>query len=168
MNRGKHNRPVSCPVLALITSISRTDRRLTLDRLFHILEPFAHSVPLVREKCDERRNKRVSPWRRVSFRRSSFHIGQLRAKNSLVSLRFDSPNDIDGDIENEFVRSFSRLVRSRENFATTPILERTCVSSRRVAEHRERGARKMLRSRRDSDFFRPSDQKRRLLKIFRA
>lgn len=44
--RGKYNRPVSCPVLALITSISRADRRLSLERLFHILEPFAHSRTL--------------------------------------------------------------------------------------------------------------------------
>lgn len=42
-HRGKYNRPVSCPVLALITSISRTDRQLSLERLFHILKPFAYT-----------------------------------------------------------------------------------------------------------------------------
>lgn len=42
-HRGKYNRPVSCPVLALITSISRTDWWLSLERLFHILEPFAYT-----------------------------------------------------------------------------------------------------------------------------
>lgn len=54
---GQHNRPVSYPVLALITSISRTTQRLNLDSLFHILEPFAHSRSSP-TKCDKRTNVR--------------------------------------------------------------------------------------------------------------
>lgn len=63
-HRGIYNRPVSCPVCVLalnITSISRTDRRLTLESLFHIPEPFAHSATrsCVRlwGKCDKGANK---------------------------------------------------------------------------------------------------------------
>lgn len=60
-HQGKYNRPVSRPVLALITSISRADRRLNLERLFHILGLFAHSRTLAfslsGKKCDKETNK---------------------------------------------------------------------------------------------------------------
>lgn len=97
MSRGKHNRPVvSRPVLALITSISRTDRRLTLDRLFHILVPFAHSVSLVSEKCDKRRNKRdflplpplIKGSKGLSFPLTNALVVLTLAKNSHIRYRY--------------------------------------------------------------------------------
>lgn len=63
-HRGKYNGPVSCPVLALIISISRTDRRLSLERLFHITRAVRpHSDPRSRSRgktCDKGTNKRIA------------------------------------------------------------------------------------------------------------
>lgn len=72
-HHGKHNRPVSCPVLALITSISRTDRRLTLERLFHILEPCSPTRIRTRSqgKCDKGTNKCVIICKRKGMKSSS-------------------------------------------------------------------------------------------------